>query len=329
GTANGVNDAVYALAVSGSDVYVGGYFTRAGGVTVNYVAKWNGTTWSRLGTGNGLDNWAFSLAVSGSDVYVGGFFTRAGGVAVNYVAKWNGTTWSRLGTGAANGVNNAVYALAVSGTDVYVGGDFSQAGGVAANNVAKWNGTNWSSLGTGAANGVGGSGSISARALAVRGTDLYVGGLFTQAGGVAASRVAKWNSTSWSNLGTGAANGVNNTVRALTVSGPDVYVGGEFTQAGGIVANHVAYYTPDVLSAVPAARSLTPLTLAPNPTTGSVRLTGAVAGASVQVFDGVSRLVLSTSATAAGTAMLTLPVGLPRGLYIVRTGAQAKRLVLE
>jgi len=134
---------------------------------------------------------------------------------------------------------------------------------------------------------------------------------------------------SWSSLGTGPFNGVNFIVNALAMRGPDVYVGGLFTRAGGIVANRVAYYTPSVLSATPASWTLTSLTLAPNPTQGSVRLTGAPAGAPVQVFDGVGRLVLSTSATVAGTAVLNLPAELARGLYIVRTGAQAKRLVLE
>ena len=37
-------DCVYALAVSGSDLYAGGYFTTAGGTAANYIAKWNGSS---------------------------------------------------------------------------------------------------------------------------------------------------------------------------------------------------------------------------------------------------------------------------------------------
>jgi len=336
GAPNGVSGSIHALAVSGTDVYVGGSFSQAGGIAANRVAKWNGTSWSSLGTGlaNGVNDAVFALVVSGPDVYVGGYFTRAGVVAANRVAKWNGTSWSSLGIGAANGVNAFVNALAVSGPDVYVGGSFTQAGGVAANQVAKWNGTAWSSLGMGITNGVGGIVNVSVRALAVSGADVYVGGTFSQAGGIVANSVAKWNGTSWSSLGTGPANGVDvgsgiSNVLALAVSGTDVYVGGFFDRAGGIAANNVAYYTPSVLSAVPAARTLTSLTLAPNPTAGLVRLTGAVAGAPVQVFNALGRLVLRATATAAGTAVLTLPAELARGLYVVRTGAQAKRLVLE
>ena len=42
---------VYALAVSGTDLYAGGHFTTAGGVTANYIAKWDGSAWSALGSG--------------------------------------------------------------------------------------------------------------------------------------------------------------------------------------------------------------------------------------------------------------------------------------
>ena len=216
---------VSALAVSGTDVYAGGNFNTAGGVTANYIAKWNGTNWSALGTG--LNSSVSALAVSGTDVYAGGWFsTTNGGLTVNYIAKWNGTSWSALGSG----MDGAVYTLAASGTNVYAGGHFTTAGGVTVNNIAKWNGTNWAALGSGMnANGY-------VYALAVSGTDVYAGGQFTTAGGVTVNNIAKWNGTSWSALGSG----MDNTVKALLVSGTDVYAGGAFTTAGGLTANYLA-----------------------------------------------------------------------------------------
>ncbi|SFQ50304.1 T9SS type A sorting domain-containing protein [Hymenobacter arizonensis] len=242
GLPNGASEVVQTVVRAGTDVYIGGNFTAVGNVAANRLARWNGTTWSSLGTGaaNGVNAGVLSLVVAGNgDVYAGGYFTQAGGAAANNIARWDGTAWSTLGTGAANGVNGNVNALAIAvNGDVYAGGRFTQAGGAAASSIARWNGTAWSSLGTGAANGV----NVDVRALAMAGNgDVYAGGGFTVAGGVAAVRVARWNGTAWSSLGSGAANGVNLDVCALAIAvNGDVYAGGYFTQAGGAAANNIA-----------------------------------------------------------------------------------------
>ena len=57
--------------MSGSDLYAGGGFTTAGGIAANYIAKWNGSSWSALGSGMNGDC-VYALAVSGSDLYAGG-----------------------------------------------------------------------------------------------------------------------------------------------------------------------------------------------------------------------------------------------------------------
>ncbi|MBF9236105.1 right-handed parallel beta-helix repeat-containing protein [Hymenobacter sp. BT683] len=70
------------------------------------------------------------------------------------------------------------------------------------------------------------------------------------------------------------------------------------------------------------------LVLAPNPARATT-VTGAAAGAPVTVFDAVGRAVLAATANAAGAAALVLPAHLPAGVYVVRTGTQAVRLVVE
>jgi hypothetical protein len=71
------------------------------------------------------------------------------------------------------------------------------------------------------------------------------------------------------------------------------------------------------------------ITLFPNPAHGAATLTGALPGAVVTVDDALGRPVTSATADAAGTARLTLPAGLPAGVYVVRAGASALRLTVE
>jgi hypothetical protein len=237
GTANGVNDNVRAIAVVGNAVYVGGAFTQAGGRAASYVAKWDGTAWSSLGTGVNYLVYALAEAPNGG-VYVGGDFSTAGGIPAKSLAKWDGISWSTLGP--AQGFNNGVRSFAVAPNgDLYAGGSFRQAGGIAANFVAKWNGTAWTSLGSGTANGT--SAFIESILLAPNG-DLYVGGGFASAGGVAASRIAKWNGTAWSTLPSIPNIGLGSSVAALALTSTGtLYAGGP----GGVLKwNGVRWSTP-------------------------------------------------------------------------------------
>jgi hypothetical protein len=71
------------------------------------------------------------------------------------------------------------------------------------------------------------------------------------------------------------------------------------------------------------------LTVYPNPARSAVAVTGLAAGTVVEVLDAVGRAVAHATAEADGTARLMLPTGLPTGVYVMRSGAQAVRLVVE
>jgi trimeric autotransporter adhesin len=229
----GLDSAAAAIAVSGTDVYVGGSFLGAGTPTVNRIAKWNGVTntWSSVGGGITGTSTEFSqvsaIAVAGGKVYAGGSFPRIGGVTAANIAVWNGSVWAPLGTGITGG-NARVSAIVAQGDDVIVAGDFTTAGGVATNRLAKWNGTSWSGY-------PGNSIPSAVTGLAVSGSDIYV---TTQTTASDNPNYLSWyNGTTWAGLAPGmGGHGLNSVV----VIGSDVYVAGSFTSIGGVSANRVA-----------------------------------------------------------------------------------------
>ena len=73
-------------------------------------------------------------------------------------------------------------------------------------------------------------------AMTMWGNDLYVAGEFSRIGGVSANKIARWDGTNWTALGSGV---LGNYVRALCVHQGQLCVGGLFTNAGGVLASNV------------------------------------------------------------------------------------------
>ncbi len=141
----GVNAPVTSLKAQGNTLYVGGIFTAANpqgaSVPANWVAAWNGSTWSALGSGTiqspggGAPAGVYALEIADDGkLYAGGYFSRINGVAANAIAVWNGSAWSALGSGASN----LVAALEASNGVLHVGGYFSQAGGAPSPGYARY-----------------------------------------------------------------------------------------------------------------------------------------------------------------------------------------------
>lgn len=184
---------VGSLAVSGSEVFVGGTFRNAGGIGATNIARWDGTNWHTLGKGlryydgPGSENGGVgALAVHSGFLFAGGTFRRAGDVAASNIAQWDGSDWAPLGSGVDDMLS--VLALAASGSDLFVGGVFARVGGINASRVAKWDGQKWSPL----ASGIGGSLGEGVSTLASSGESLFVGGLFPRAGGKPSTNMALW-----------------------------------------------------------------------------------------------------------------------------------------
>ncbi|RME41010.1 MAG: DUF11 domain-containing protein, partial [Deltaproteobacteria bacterium] len=253
---SGMDDNVNALAVAANgDLYAGGDFFTAGGTTVNYVARWNGSAWSALGGGTDAPVYALAIDPATGDLYVGGTFSSAGGITnTTGIARWDGSSWHAVGGGTGY-----VYALAFAPNgDLYAAGQFTSAGGVAANTIARWDGSQWHALGSGLG---GGSGWYPvAYALAVNGSDVYVTGDFTDAGGVPVNKIARWDGSAWHALGSGlfTARGWSDagTGYALTIGDAGLYVGGLFTRAGNKPSYNIGLWrfaNPDLVVSQSAA----------------------------------------------------------------------------
>ncbi len=232
---SGTGGTVNVVVASGSNLYVGGTFSSITGCTgCAYIAKWDGTSWSALGTGT--DGEVKSIAVaSNGDVYAGGNFSYAGGTQVNKIAKWNGSSWSALGYGLFGNVN--AVAVASSGK-IYAGGSFTKICGDAsctvggatlnASHFTWWDpaaegGPSWQVVSLASMDG-----SNAVNALAINGTDVYLGGTFGSITGCTDCKyVARWNGITYSALGKGTQTGSVNTI---AVDGSNVYVGGNFAK---------------------------------------------------------------------------------------------------
>ncbi|MFM9997156.1 MAG: hypothetical protein ACKVU4_15310 [Phycisphaerales bacterium] len=84
------------------------------------------------------------------------------------------------------------------------------------------------------------------RALGTYQRELVIGGSFTQASGLSANRVARWDGQQWAALGSG----VNGAVYAVQEFNRDLYVGGDFSAAGGEPAGGIARWNGNAWSSL-------------------------------------------------------------------------------
>jgi hypothetical protein len=251
---------VYALALSGTKLIVGGIFTQIAGVAATNLAVVDTTTGNLVAgwTAPSLNGAVRAIAVSGSRIFVGGQFTTVGGVARR------GLVALSLASGAVDAtftgsVAGIVYALDVDAASqkVFVGGTFTSAtlsGATASRSrLAAFKVTDdVLDPFAPAANGA-------VYAIAVDGTgSLYAGGAFTTVGGQARSHLARITTAGTVTSFDGQIAGCHGThgtahtyefypcstsVVALDVSGGTLYTTGLFSRAGGQTRHNAAAYT--------------------------------------------------------------------------------------
>lgn len=228
----------------GPELYVGGQFSRAGGVPVANIAKHDGSTWSALGAGIlGGDVIAIQEYDEGTGpvLFAGGNFSNAGGIGIGRIARWDGANWSAVGGVTFTGT---VWSMTVfdagAGLELFVGGRFAMSGNPGPERLAAWNGTTWRTVGFGQA------ANFNESVFDLRawhdGTRerLYAGGRYALAAGIPCSNVASYDGTTWSALGAGVAGTVFGLSPLDGANGRGLCVGGEFVSASGVPVSNVA-----------------------------------------------------------------------------------------
>src|SRR6185503_7315331 len=109
--------------------------------------------------------------------------------------------------------------------------------------ILRFDGTNWTPVG-GGINTLGHY-VVPVKAITFAGNDMYVGGDFYEAGGVAVTNIAKWDGAHWSGLAGGvwkrsSSSGGTPIVNSIVAIGTNVYVAGDFTVAGRLEENNLA-----------------------------------------------------------------------------------------
>lgn len=233
-----------AMSGNGEHIFVGGRFNKLGGKAINAVAKlstlsaeadadWN----PQLNNSSRVD----AMLLSGSDLFVGGRISEISGVSRKGIAKL-----SAIGTGALDmdwnpSTNGDIRSFVLSETDnqLYVGGRFSTIGGVSRNGIARLNTSGgaivdatWNPTAT--LHGFLGD----VRVLALAGSTLYAGGLFSEIGGQPRNSVARLSTADgtadhWNpDAGESAFSGQRREVHALLLAsdGSRVHLGGTFNK---------------------------------------------------------------------------------------------------
>lgn len=223
------------LAIGGAFLSIGG-FPSAGGIDTPNIALYSAgqvQVLGKAGPAYAVDAVLEHDTGSGPALYFGGQFNAAGSVATSRITRFDGQNYTPVGAGFNGDVRCLTVFDSGFGPEIVAGGEFLESGTDNMRRTARFDGVAWQPL-------VFANGAVNTL-LPVSdesGNRLYLGGEFTNVGGVVAPGVAVLENGQVSPVGLG----VNGSVSALCMfqaagdPEPYLYVGGAFGGTGTVPA---------------------------------------------------------------------------------------------
>jgi len=241
---------VYTIAALGNDIYVGGYFLMAGGLPAEYLAKWNGQTWSAAGNPNNVVESLHTdpqgrLIASGPFNQIGPLILDQG-IAILENNSWTAAFQSDeyiVQLKKMIFLNNEIIGI----------GSFEHQEHGFYSTLAQWNGSEWiPNFDLRYASNELVSGFVST-VEEVQGR-ILLSGSFTMARELITNNVIEWipSADSWVNLASSLPNkGIyDGNVLAFAEYNDDLLMGGTFSVAGGTLTRGLARWDGDQWHAV-------------------------------------------------------------------------------
>lgn len=249
-TGQGMNDAVFALALQGDgQILAGGDFTQVNLVPRARVVRFNAA--------DGAVDPAFQASANGAvravvpqtngRILLGGAFTAINGVVRNYLARVNPNGSVDTSFNPGSGADNPLFAVAEAflGSDrkIFIGGGFTVFNGVARNGIARLNDDG--SLDTAFDPGLGANGVVYAIAAYPTNTThagkVLIAGDFASVNGIPRNRIARLNADGSVDATFDPGTGADEAIRALAIQlDGRILIGGSFTSYNGTDLNRFA-----------------------------------------------------------------------------------------
>ncbi len=268
----GYTASVTELKVIGNSLYVAGDFTNINGITVNGLAKFDGTNWSAI---HDFPQWSGSnvvrhIAEYNGEIYVAGVILDTYPYDTMYnICRYNGSEWEQLGEGIG-GTFSSIRGMEVYDGKLYVFGGFNKADRPQnpGNRIAVWNGAYWEQV-------VDIQGSFAeVKDVAVLNDELYVVGRFEFVNGNPSNNFAKFDGVNWCTY----PDVFDTYIEQIEAYDNNIYITGFFSDISGTPINRYAKFNP---SATPTEchsvigmneLDLENFEIYPNPTDGDINI---------------------------------------------------------